>query len=334
MFPTGTSSVVSPIAADTVAKKFGTTTLTLAVIPDYQAEVYQLINTINMIAISTSPVIIINEDFSELVSEETKRRARLAAQGTPSNFVTDKQFSLELSCKLARLIGGLPENESMKTVKDDEDDFAFLDVDMESTRNQSVEIHNAFGGRQDLFVMHYSRSINNNFEELGILKPSIKPNCPGNPLAFVEYNSSTLSEEEVVNSLRTSFERQNLQAERMFLMASDHNELVVLIPTKIPARLKNLIKYVKKNRSLRDVLQKWARATLLSDVPPIRRGEEKKILKNGLEKIFFQSKSEVDDVATTQGFSMDLNELRERHLLFYLSHKEKTFLRPIRGGAE
>ena len=65
-------------------------------------------------------------------------------------------------------------------------------------------------------------------------------------------------------------------------MPSDHNEFVALIPTNIPNRLKELINYVKKDRELQDVLNNWARKTILSNIPPIRRGCERKILKDRL----------------------------------------------------
>jgi len=331
MFPTGTSSTVSPIVAD-IGKNLGLNPLMFAVIPDNLSETFQLINTINGIALSSfHPIVLINEDFAELVSEDTRMRAAKAAGGDPSKFYNISQFTLEFSCKLARLISGL--SEMGANVDDKEDDLSFLDIEEDTYRNQSVELETAIGGRQELFVLHYAKSRNNNFEEMGILKPSIKPECPGDPVAFVEYDASQMSEDEVGNALITAFENQELQPERLFFTPSDHNELVVLIPTKIPPRLKNLIRFVKKNKSLQDVLEKWAKKTILSNIPPIRRGYENKILKDRLAKIFFKDKSQIDDLAKTLGFSMNLKDLKRCNFLFHLAEEEGVFLRPI-GGEE
>lgn len=332
MLPTGTASTVTPIVS-TISNNLGLNPLIFSIVPDNLSETYQLINTINGVALSSfNPIIIATEDYAELVPEDTRIRARLAACGDPSKFYIKSQFSMELSCKIARLVSGLSKTEKNKNDENEgEDELSFLDAEDEVIRNQSVELETAIGGRQELFVMHYAHSQNNNFEEMCILKPSIKPECPGDPLVFVEYNSSTMSEDEVGNTIRSSLENQDLQPERLFFMPSDHNEIIALIPTKIPERLKNLIKYVKKDKNLSDVLEKWARKTILSNIPPIRRGKENEILTDRLNKIFYQDKSEVEDLAKTLGFSLDLDELKMRNLLFYLAEEEDVFLRPIGG---
>jgi hypothetical protein len=252
----------------------------------------------------------------------------LAARGDPSKFYKLSQFNLEFSCKIARLLSGISEKEPEEKPGDD---LSFLDLDCEALRNQSLELETAIGGRQELFVMHYARSQNNNFEEMGILKPTIKAECPSDPIALVEYNSQKTSEDEVGNALITSFERQDLKAEKMVFLPSDHNELTVLIPSKVPSILRDLIRYVKKDKELQDILEKWAKKTILSNIPPIRRGYENKILKNRMSQIFFNDKSESMDLAKSIGFSMDIDELKDRNFLFYLAEEEGVFLRPIGG---
>ena len=169
---------------------------------------------------------------------------------------------------------------------------------------------------------------------MSILKPSIRPQSVGDPLVIAEYNSSAISEDEVLNDITTSLEKQDLVPEKYFAISSDHNEIYVLIPTGVPDRLKNLIKYVKKDRRLHDVLEKWAKASILSRIPPIRRGYESKILKDRLSQIFFQQKSDAEELVKKQGFSSDLEELKETNFWAYLAAEEEVYLKSLGGGVE
>ena len=333
LLPTGTSSTVGVIAAN-VARNKGLDPLVFSVIPNNLSQTYQLINTINALALCPfSPLIVIDEEYTQMFPEDLKNRARIAAGGEPSKFYLAAEFSLDFSCKLARLISGKSAKNPDENDIEDQDDLAFLDNEDEFLRNQSGELATVFSGRQEMFVLHYARSRNGNFEELSRLKPSIMPDCPSDPVVFAEYDSSALSEDEVCNAIRNSLENQYLHLERCFLTASDHNEVIALIPTKIPARLKNLIRFVKKNKSLDEIMKKWAKKTILSNIPPIRRGYENKILKDRLGQIFYDDKDEVDDLAKRIGSSMDLDELKQRNFLFYLAEHENLFLKPI-GGDE
>ena len=52
-----------------------------------------------------------------------------------------------------------------------------------------------------------------------------------------------------------------------------------------------------------------------------------------MSQIFFNDKSESMDLAKSIGFSMDIDELKDRNFLFHLAEEEDVFLRPIGGGA-
>jgi hypothetical protein len=92
--------------------------------------------------------------------------------------------------------------------------------------------------------------------------------------------------------------------------------------------LKELIRFIKKDKPLNEVMEKVCKKTILSNIPPIRRGYENKILKERMSKIFYPEKSDIEMLAKSLGFSMDWDELIERNLLFYLA-EEGVYLRPI-----
>jgi len=325
IFPTGTSATVGPIAAN-VAKSMGLDTLVFAVLPDVVSQSFQLINAINAIALSSfHPLVLIEENHADMVLEETRARADLAAGGTASKFYAISQDTMEFGCKLARLISGSTE----KTGDSNEsDELSFLDAQEEGFRNQSKEIASAISGKSELYIMHHSRSRNNDFEQMGILKPSIQARCPGDPVVFIEYQG-TLSEDDVANAVLTCMDNQQIRPERLCFLPSDHNSVTAIIPTKIPQRLKDLISYVSKDKPLSVTMKKWAMKTILTSIFPIQRGSEDHILKNRLGKIFYDNKSEVEALAKTLGLTQDLDELKERNLLFHLAEEYGVYLKPL-----
>lgn len=182
-------------------------------------------------------------------------------------------------------------------------------------------------GKSELYVMHHSRSRNNDFEQMGILKPSIQARCPGDPVVFIEYQS-TLSEDDVACQILSSMDNQQIRPERLCFLPSDHNSVTAIIPTKIPQKLNDLISYVSKDKPLNVTMKKWATKTILTNIFPIQRGSENRILKDRLDKIFYDDKSEVETLAKTLGLAQDPDELKERNLLFHLA-EHGVFLKPL-----
>ena len=92
IYPGGTSSTIAPILMK-VGTKFGLKPLSMYVLPDDLSQTFQMVNTINCLAFSADyPVIISEESFSELVSQESKNRADLINGGFSSNFIKMGQF--------------------------------------------------------------------------------------------------------------------------------------------------------------------------------------------------------------------------------------------------
>ncbi len=330
VFPGGTSSTTAPILMK-VGTKFGLKPLSMYVIPDSLSQSFQMVNTINCLALSADyPVILVEESFSELIPEETKLQAGLATGGNPSNFMKMGQFSLKFSDMISNLISGSSgEKQNVTDEQKETDDFDFLDADEVTWRNQNIELESAIGGRSGNYVMHYARSQHCNFEELSTLRPSILPENPQEPSIFIKYDSSAISEGEVVNDVMTSMDRQDLKPERLFCIPSTVNEVYAVIPTDIPYRLKSLIKQVKKDRTLKEVLERWAKRTIISGIPPIRVGSTNKIIKERLSTIFFQDRSEWKDYVKKQGHSSDLDEMAKTNFSYYLGKEHGVFLKPV-----
>ncbi len=329
VYPGGTSSTVGPILMK-VATKFGLKPLSLYILPDSLSQAFQMVNTITCLAFSADyPVIICEESYSEMIPEEIKHRAVLANGGNVSNFIKMGYFSLKFSDMISKLINGM---DAEKTKENDEnnkgDDFNFLDAVENKNRNQSVEFESAIGGRSGLYVMHYARSNHPNFNELTTLLPTITPENPSDPVLFIHYDSSSISENEVINDVNSSLEKQELKAERLFCIASSKNEALAIVPTEIPQRIKALINIVKKDKSLKEVLEKWAKRTILSGIPPIRVRNTNKILKEQLSKIFFQDEAEWEDYWKKRGYT-DFEELAKTNFSYYLGKEHDVFLKPV-----
>jgi hypothetical protein len=330
VYPGGTSSTTAPIVMK-VGTKFGLKPLSMYIIPDSLSQGFQMVNTVICLAYSADyPVIICEESFSEMIPEETKQRATLAIGGNPSNFIKMGYFSLKFSDMISRLISGMPaEIPKEKDENKKDDDFGFLDGVENKNRNQSVEFESAIGGRSGLYVMHYARSNHANFNELTTLLPTISPENPSDPILFIQYDSAAIPESDLINDVNSSLEKQQLKGERLFCIASSKNEVLALIPTEIPDRLKALINIVKKDKPLKEVLEKWAKRTILSGIPPIRVGSTNKILKDRLSEIFFQDRSEWEEFLKKQGHLSDLDELAKTNFLYYLGKEHDVFLKPV-----
>lgn len=328
LFGTGTSGSTTPIVAE-ASRVRGLTSLIFSVIPSDLSEGYQRLNSIYSLAISNASVILVNEDFAESTSLETRNRAESAVGMNPSKYHVCGQYSMEFCNRLARIISGAPEYDCDKGTKDGEDDLEFLDVKESNHRNMSVELESAIGKRPEFYCLHYSHSQKINFEELAILRPSVMPSSnPGNPLIFVQYDASQTSEEEVSSSVIMSLEAQGFKPERMFIMPSKTNEVVALIPSGVPPRLRQLLRLLAKEKPLKEVMENVAKRTILSTIPPIRIGSERRILQDQMSKIFYDDKSEVETLAKTLGLGQDLDELKERNLLFHLA-EHGVFLKPL-----
>jgi len=327
VFPGGTCSSLAPLVTY-AGKKFNMKPLSMVIIPNNNAPSYQLYNVINCLAVISGPAILVEESYGQSIPEEMKRRAECSID-TASNFIYSGQFSYEFACTLARLISGDPEEktENSENNENREDDFAFLDATEKSARNQIMELESEIGGRNGLYVMHYSRTNEPNFEESAILKPGIQPSDPKDILIMVKYDYS-IPEDQVINDITAALERQQLTASRFYCMPSDKNELYALISTNVPYRLKNMINHVKGSKSLREVLERRYRKTILANVCPIMRGSEAKILKERMSKIFFQDRSEWEDYAKKQGHS-DLDELAKTNWSYFLGKEHGVFLKPV-----
>ena len=327
VFPGGTSSSMGPLVSY-AGKKFNMKPLSMAIIPNNNAPSYQLYNVINCLALLNGPIILLEENYGQSIPEEMKRRAERSVDNA-SNFTYSGQFSFEFACTLARLISGDPseKTEGIAENEEREDDFAFLDATENSARNQIVELESEIGGRNGLYVMHYSRTLEPNFEESSILKPGIQPSDPKDILIFAKYDVS-IPEDEVITNVTSALERQQLKASRFFCMPSDRNETYALISTNVPYRLKNMINHVKGNKSLREVLERRYRKTILANVCPIMRGSEAKILKERMSKIFFQDRSEWEQFIEKQGHS-DLDDLAKTNFSYYLGKEHGVFLKPV-----
>ena len=264
-----------------------------------------------------------------MIPEGIKHRAVLANGGNVSNFIKMGFFSLKFSEMISNLINGM---DVEKTEENDEknksDDFGFLDAVKNKVRNMSVEFESAIGGRSGLYVMHYARSNHPNFNELTTLLPTITPENPSDPVLFIHYDSSAISENEVINDVNSSMEKQELKAERLFCIASSKNEALAIIPTEIPQRIKTLIDIVKKDKTLVEVLEKWAKRTILTGIPPIRIRNTNKILKEQLSKIFFQDEAEWEDYWRKRGFT-DFEELAKTNFSYFLGSEHGVFLKPV-----
>jgi hypothetical protein len=289
-----------------------------------------MVNTLTCLTfLAEHPTVICEESFSEMVYEESKHRAGIANEGNISNFVKMGYFSLRFSDMIARLISGMSvEDPNEEDEVKDDDDFDFLNTIENSQRSQSIEFESAFGGRNGLYVMHYARSNHANFNELSTLLPTISPQNPSDPILFIEYDNTKISENDLINDVTSSLEKQELKGERLFCIPSTKNEILALIPTEIPYRLKALIKIVKKDRTLKDVLEKWAKRTILSGIPPIRIGSTNKIIKDRLSTIFFQDESEWEYYWKKQGH-IDLDELAKTNFSYYLGKEHGVFLKPL-----
>lgn len=333
LYPTGTSASTAPIVA-TASKKIGNDPLIFAVLPENLAESYQHLSCIYSMALSSFfPTIILREEFAESVSMDTRIRARDAAGMNPSKFHITAQFSMKLCNRLAQIISGVPYSEFKQESKDDEDDLGFLDAEESSTRDMSVELESAIGGRPELFSLYYGHTKGNNFEKLAILHPSVMTaEYPGDPLIFAGCDG--MSEDEAGNAIMTGLEMQGLKPERIFFTPSTKNEIIALIPTSIPDRIKDLIRLVQRDKPLKDVMEKLAKKTILSNVYPIRRGFESRIIKERLAQIFYQDISGVEELAKKQGSSLSWDDLVEHNLLFYLAEKHGVYLKPIGGDVK
>lgn len=329
MLPTGSCSVGSVITSYLAKENFGLHTLTHSVIPDIlSAESYQIINAIYSNAVASfQPVVLIPENFAS-IPEEVIRRAEVAAGGRPSNFYILCQFFLELNFKLSRLIGGLDEGNT----EEDEDELSFLNVEEKQVRNQSSELEAAIAGRQELFTAYHSPCFSKkcNWGKMATIAPMIKPVEPRDIIVLVEYDYLSYSEDDIQNHLKSSFDHQELQVERFLYLPSDTNALTIWIPTEVPAAFKQLVRYIKGEKPLKDVLEKWAKHGILSNLPPILRGRETKILKNRMNQIFCRDKSELEDIARSK-YAMSYEELVKRNLLFWLAENEDVYIRPVGG---
>ena len=327
VFPGGTSSSMAPLVSY-AGKKFNMKPLSMAIVPNNNAPSYQLYNIINCLALLSGPIILLEENYGQSIPEEMKHRAERCIDN-PSNFYYSGQFSFEFACMLARLISGDPSEKTEASADDKgrEDDFAFLDATEDEGRNQIVELESEIGGRNGLYVMHYSRTLEPNFEESSILKPGVQPLDPKDILIIAKYDSS-ISEDQVITDVTSALERQQLKASRFFCMPSSTNETIALISTNVPYRLKNMINHVKGNKSLREVLERRYRKTIIANICPIMRGSEAKILKERLSKIFFQDKSHWEDYMKKQGHS-DLDELAKTNWFYFLGKEHGVFLKPV-----
>jgi hypothetical protein len=329
VYPGGTSSTTAPILMK-ISTKFGLKPLSMYILPDSLSQTFQMINTINCFAFSSDyPVIICEESFSEMIPKEMKIRAGLNNGGNPSSFIKMGYFSLKFGDMISKLISGMRvKNTNEIDVEKNNDDFRFLDVVDNVNRNQNVEFESAFGGRNGLYVMHYARSNHANFNELTTLLPTITPENPADPIIFLQYDSTAISENEVINDVNSTLEKQQLKCERLFCINSSVNEAIAIIPTEIPLRLKKLIKIVQKERNLKDVLEKWAKRTILTGIPPIRIRNTNKILKEQLSKIFFQDEAEWEDYWRKRGFT-DFEELAKTNFSYFLGSEHGVFLKPV-----
>ena len=126
---------------------------------------------------------------------------------------------------ISNLISGMSiENPNEGDEVNKSDEFGFLDAVENKTRNQSTEFESAIGGRSGLYVMHYARSNHANFNELTTLLPTIPPENPSDPILFIEYDSSKISENDVINDVNSSLQKQDLKGERLFCIPSTKNE--------------------------------------------------------------------------------------------------------------
>lgn len=328
LYGTGTSASTTPIIAAS-SRAAGINNIIFAVIPNVLSEGYQTLNILYALALSaTSPVILVNEDFAESTSMNTRIMARNAADMDPSKYYITSQFSFEFCNRLSRIISGMPKNNNNE-IKDGGSDLDFLDSNETNQRNMSVELESALGRRAELFTLYYGHSASNDFQELAILHPSVMPTDPQDPIIFAEFNSSKMSEDEAANAIMTSLEMQGLHPERIFFSASSLNSLIALVPSALPNRIQELIKQVERDKPLKDVLVKISKKSLLSNVPPIRIGNENRIVKEGLEKIFFSEKSDVESYIKSLGLAMSWDELAERNLMVSLAEKHDCFIRPV-----
>ena len=329
VYPGGTSSTAGPILMK-VATKFGLKPLSMYILPDSLSQMFQMVNTITCLAFGADfPLIICEESNSEMIPEEIKQRAGMNYGSNPSSFIKMGYFSLKFSDMISSLISGMSvEDPNKRDGINESDDFDFLDAVENKNRNMSVEFESAIGGRSGLYVMHYARSNHPNFNELTTLLPTISPENPADPIIFLQYDSSAISENDVINDVNSSLEKQQLKSERLFCIESSVNEAMAIIPTEIPYRLKALIKIVQKERNLKEVLEKWAKRTILSGIPPIRIGSTNKILKERLSEIFFQDESEWEDHWKKQGYT-DLDELAKTNFSYYLGKEHGVFLKPV-----
>lgn len=327
VFPGGTCSSLSPLVTY-AGKKFNMKPLSMVIVPNNNAPSYQLYNVINCLALMSGPVILVEESYGQSIPEEMKRRAGYCVD-KPSNFNYSGQFSYEFAYTLAKLISGDPpeKTEGTKGNEEREDDFAFLDATENKGRNQIMEIESEIGGRNGLYVMHYSRTLEPNFEESSILKPGIQPSDPKDILIIAKYDCS-IPEDQVINDITSALERQQLTASRFYCMPSSTNETYALISTNVPYRLKNMINHVKGTKSLREVLERRYRKTILANVCPIMRGSEAKILKERMSNIFFQDKSHWEDYMKKQGH-LDPDELAKTNFSCYLGKEHDVFLKPV-----
>lgn len=329
LYGTGTSASTTPIIAAS-SRAAGINNLIFAIIPNTLSEGYQTLNILYALVLTaTSPVILISEDFAESTCINTRAMAQNAANMDPSKYYITGQFSWEFCNRIARIIGGIPEEIRNNEEKEDEDDLEFLDSNETNCRNMSVELESALGGRAEIFTLCYGHSTSNDFQELAILHPSIMPKYPQDPIIFAEFNAALVSEDEVTNGIMTSLEMQSLRPERIFFSASSSNSLIALIPSALPKRIQEVIKQVERHKPLKEVLVKIAKKSLLSNIPPIRIGNEKRIIKDGLEKIFFPEKSDVEDYVKSLGLSMSWEELAERNLMVNLAEKHDCYIRPV-----
>lgn len=331
LFGTGTSGSASPIIASS-SRAAGIKSLIFAVIPNVLSEGYQTLNILYALAITAPhPVILVNEDFAESTSMGTRINAQNAAGMSPSRYYISAQFSFEFCNRIARIIGGTPENNDAE--KDNGDDLDFLDSNETNQRNMGAELEGALGNRAELFTLYYGHLASNDFQELAILRPSVMPSDPQDPIIFAEFNVSKMSEDEATNEIMTSLEMQNLRPERIFFSPSSKNSIIALVPSALPNRIHELIRQVERDKPLKDVMVKIAKKSLLSNIPPIRIGNENRIVKEGLEKIFYSEKSEVEDYIKSLGLAMSWDELAERNLLVNLAEKHDCFIRPV-GDAQ
>ncbi len=327
LFGTGTSSTISPLIWNT-CKSLGLNNITFAVIPNLLSEGYQKSNFLYALSLlSFQPTILVTEDFAELTSTETRIKAQNVAGMKPSKYYFDSTFYWDFCCNFTRVISGKPVNNNIDNSNDD--DLDFLDSYESNCRNNSVEIENALGGRAELFCLYYNHSVENDFQKLAILKPTVQPKNPQDPIIFAVFNANNISEDQVSNEVTTSLELQGLRPERIFFLPSQTNELIALIPSAIPNRIQNLINQVRRKKPLQEVLTTVAKKSLLSSIPPICIGNEKRVVKEGLEKIFFSEKSNVEEYVKSLGLSMSWDELIDRNLFVNLAEKQGCFIRPV-----